>query len=685
MKKTLLFALALVALFSVSIAQSNTTGMFQKATEESELELLNSWQVLALGGIMLSILIVAIAYLVAMGFEMPEIKAWAGTEVTQIISTAIIIAFLFGIILFLDTISSWMINESGIMTCGVGENCLQQASVAYLNDSIDAAESGAKDCLKNSMQAGANMGRGIGLYATTIILGQLGLQTTLGAHEALRLDRYTIIYEYYTNLLASLYSQRFFLEQFAFKIGPILLALGIVARSFFITRKTGGMLIAIAAGIMFFLPMMYVFDWVTLDMVISGDNAIESDISLCPSECRTGIPIAYYSGGAVEDMDVLYSHFEEEDREDVFGLFEGTVESLSNGSTVFYSCNYDPDPDDDVGCPTTCRELPYPSTVAECADVENQTFCAGLDDRCKVIRYVPEPEENPEYDLCPEECKIVPPLNGDCDTGNCLESRFDCRVAKRTDLDWRPSIDGDISGSERCNDYPHDCPASLNAEESCTWVIPESGTCDEICSGCPKYCRISGADINHLPEDCFEEDAEAPYVEDDLLDVCVECHPTCMIEIGALEAIDDSITDGSCSGCYLERRLLGASLLPAEYIEGSCSPDNCPAEYRVEIPRTACEQCLEVTDSFLYEPPINTNCGDLCKPSAKVPITSPDDFGKIGEDDLVGFSEIQNISKQMIPGYLLPLLNIAATLIFIMSLSAMLGGDIEIPGISKVF
>jgi hypothetical protein len=131
--------------------------------------------------------------------------------------------------------------------------------------------------------------------------------------------------------------------------------------------------------------------------------------------------------------------------------------------------------------------------------------------------------------------------------------------------------------------------------------------------------------------------------------------------------------------------LLGASLLPAEYIEGDCSPDNCPVEYRVEIPRTACEQCLEVTDSFLYEPPINTNCGDLCKPSAKVPITSPDDFGKIGEDDLVGFSEIQNISKQMVPGYVLPLLNIAATLIFIMSLSAMLGGDIEIPGISKVF
>jgi len=681
--KKIMFVLALIALFSVSLAQGNTTRMFEKATEESELELLNSWHFLALAGLMISIIIVAIAYLVAMGFEVPEVKAWAGTEVTQIISTAIIIAFLFGIIAFLDTISSWMINESGIMYCGVGENCLQKASVAYLNDSIDAAEAGAKDCLKNSMQAGANMGRGIGLYATTIILGQLGLQTTLGAHEALKLDRYTILYEYYTNLLGTLYSQRFFLEQFSFKIGPILLALGIIGRSFFLTRKTGGLLIAIAAGIMFFLPMMYVFDWVTLDMVIAGDNDAKADESLCPPECRTGIPIAYYSGGVVEDMDVLYSYFEEEDRDEAFGLFNGSVESLSNGTDLFYSCNYDPDPDDNVGCPTTCRELPYPGTVSQCADIENQTFCAEIDDRCKVIRYVPAAEENPEYDMCPAECKIVPPLNGDCDVGDCLESRFDCRVAKLTDLDWRPSIESDLDGSERCNDYPHDCPASMDAEESCTWVIPESGTCDEICSGCPKHCRISGADELHLPDECFEEFEEGE--ERVLLDVCAECHPTCMIDIAALETIDDSITDGSCSACYLERRLLGGSILPSEYIEGPCSPDDCPVDYRVDIPRTACEQCLEVSDSFLYNPPINTDCGDLCKPSAKVPITSPGDFGKIGEEDLVGFPAIQNISKQMIPGYLLPLLNIAATLICIMSLSAMLGGDIEIPGISKVF
>jgi hypothetical protein len=39
----------------------------------------------------------------------------------------------------------------------------------------------------------------------------------------------------------------------------------------------------------------------------------------------------------------------------------------------------------------------------------------------------------------------------------------------------------------------------------------------------------------------------------------------------------------------------------------------------------------------------------------------------------------------MIPAYLLPLFNIVATLVFIKGLSGLIGGDIEIPGISKIF
>ncbi len=87
----------------------------------------------------------------------------------------------------------------------------------------------------------------------------------------------------------------------------------------------------------------------------------------------------------------------------------------------------------------------------------------------------------------------------------------------------------------------------------------------------------------------------------------------------------------------------------------------------------------------MYNPPIQTSCIDLCKPSDEVPLKSPSAYTGVGGEGLVGTPEVQNVSKLMLPGYVLPLFNIVATLVFIKGLSTILGGDIEIPGISKVF
>ncbi len=687
MTKTWRLLLALLAVAAVSFAQANTTELIETQTAATGLEILQSWQSLAVLALIISGILVGLAYMFSISFDMPELKAWAGTELAQVIANAILILVLVVSIGFLDTITAAMINASGVADCGIGENCLQDTAVLYFSDYISGAEDGAKDCLKNSMEAGAWVGRNVGIYANTIFLLQLGIRTSLAAHYMLDVDRYTMIYEYYTGILSSLYAQKFFLEQFSFKVGPVILALGILGRAFFITRKTGGLLIAIAAGVMFFLPMMYVFDWVTLDMVLQGDNAIQSDISLCPPECQLSAPLAYYDSTPIYDQTELVDMFAEEDRDRAVNLSRGSIQSMDNGTVTVYSCNYDADPDDGRGCPPACRELPYPNSLPECSNIDNQTACAQLDDACKVIRLVPGGTTDPEYSICPAECKVVPPLRGDCDLpdyrgGKCIESRLDCRVAKRSEAGdyfpfiWRPSVDEHTPHPERCNDYARDCPASLDAFESCTWVLPDSGTCDELCSGCPAYCRILGADPANLPEDCFEEDS------DEALTACVECNPTCMVSLEAI--VDKAPPSPLCSACVPEKRLLGGTL-PYDYLNEDCSLEECPTEYRIAIPRTACEQCLDVSESFIYDPPINTNCGDLCKPSDKVPVKSPDDYLKSGQDDLVGFSEIQNVSRYMIPAYLLPLFNIVATIIFIQSFSAMIGGDIEIPGLSKVF
>ncbi|NYZ77533.1 hypothetical protein H0O02_04450 [Candidatus Micrarchaeota archaeon] len=674
-------AFAFIILAAISFAQQNTTALIQETTGAASLEIVKSWQLLAVFALVISSVIVALAYGLALGFEMPELKAWASTELNQIFANAVLVLILFVTIGFLDTIVALMVNTAapGGLQCSVGQNCLEKVSVAYLSDYISAAEDGAKDVVKNNMKASAWVGRGIGIYATSIKLGQIGISMPLAANYILDVDRYHIVFEYYMGLLSSLYSQKFFVEQFCFKVAPVILALGIVARAFFFSRKTGGLLIAIAVGMMFFFPAMYLFDWMTLDMILAGDNAIVGEDLGCPAECMASSPIAYYGDTLLGDTSEIYDAFHdtEEESEIARQLATGEVESAvgTNGSAegqVIYSCYYG----DMQNCPAACRELPYPASIPQCADPTNQSACAQLPAKCKVVRLVPGGTAKPEYSECPQECKIVPPLNGDCSGfGHCLESRFDCRVAKKSDLSWRPTLDEHIAKEKRkkCTEYASDCPASLNAFESCVWVMPDSGSCDTLCPGCPSYCRIKNGNDANRASDCSEGERGT---------ACASCSDTCKLDAADIIALDPE--PPNCTACPVEKRISGAAL-PVELTTGDCSLDACPADYRLFTPKSACEECLLTPESYLYDPPINMECSDFCKPKDNTPMKDPSAYTKINEEGLVGMSEIQNVSKLMIPAYLLPLFNIVATLIFIRTFSGMIGGDIEIPGISKIF
>ena len=118
------------------------------------------------------------------------------------------------------------------------------------------------------------MGRRLGLTCISIYCLQVGVTSTVAAQNVLNMDKYSIIFEYYQNLLASMEAQRFFVQQISFNMAPVVLAIGIVLRSFFFSRKLGGLLMSIAIGVMFFFPGMYIFDWLTLNMTVNGDKPL---------------------------------------------------------------------------------------------------------------------------------------------------------------------------------------------------------------------------------------------------------------------------------------------------------------------------------------------------------------------------------------------------------------------------
>ncbi|MBU0532507.1 hypothetical protein KKB44_03365 [Candidatus Micrarchaeota archaeon] len=701
--RKILFALLILAMLSLA---STGVEQFETQTEGSPFEIAKDWRVLAALALMLSIILVAIAYAIGIGFEMPEIQGWASAELSQIIVNAILIVSLIIVIAFVDSLVIGIAQTSLLYEAeecwgggDPGVSCLQSVTNLYLSDYVDTGKSKLKSILRENIKTVNSMNTRTGLYCTSIYCAQIGITMTWAGQYVLDVDMNTILFEYYTNLLAFMESQLFFVNQICFKMAPILLAVGIVGRSFFFTRKLGGLLMAISIGLMFFFPGMYIFDWVTLDMTINGDKAMDKDVVDCPSECSKGMPMAYYYDAANE-LHLFYTPieiktaFNTDEATKALELAEGSVYSYfgtsSNSSAfsrVVYSCNWEYLAG--AECPTMCRVLPYPA-ISQClnASANTQEACAAIPAECKVARLVEDLDWN-EYYNCPKSCKVVPPLRSDCDVCQgddsgkcCLDSSLDCRVTTYNDLSWRATTEA--KGKEAACNKAKYCPAppqdlsdpyDLDAYESCVYVMPETGMCDELCMDCPTYCRFTDeANLSSVPIECKDGD--------ELIAQCRECHETCKLNVTKIEELGP--VSPMCDDCPPEKRLMGSGL-PDNYTSNGCSFANCSANYRMYAPRAACEMCLFSEESYAYNPPINNQCDAQCKPQDNIPVKDAESYSKIGEEGLVGKTDIQDLSKMMLPAYVLPLFNIVATLVFIKELSRILSGDIEIPGISKVF
>ncbi|MBI5046621.1 hypothetical protein HZC07_02720, partial [Candidatus Micrarchaeota archaeon] len=634
--------------------------------------------------------LIAIGYVVGIGFELPEIQAWAGNEVVQVIANAAIIITLIVAIGLIDAAVYEVVSAPpGInIGCAPGNSCLQLATKAYLDDYISAAKTGARNVLLNNVDAAGRANRRWGATCITIFCLQFGASFTTAGEYLLNQDIYGILFEYYTNVLSSLEAQAFFVSQIAFKMGPIILAIGLVARSFFMTRKLGGLLVAISAGIMFFLPAMYIFDWATLDVTLNGDKALGQDNFACPQECKLTPPLALVNGGSgyLYNLTSVYDAYS--DPQIAQQIVAGTMQAsqsdagTTSGSQIT-SCNYGAG----QTCPSECRELPYPLTPT-CVNQTVQTACASLQKECKIIRYVTQPP-SPQENLCPATCKVIPPLKSDCSVGsnnqptNCLQSRFDCRVAQTNNLSWRPTSPNTRGGNgnaQACQ-LASQCPASLTATASCVYILPQTGNCNTLCAACPAQCRIEGANINQLPPECKNGNQLIAQCNSNV------CIPGCKVNIANINALTPP--PGNCTTCRAERRIVSPTLPANPYLTDTqtdgCSLNNCPADYRLPIPQSACDACVFTDESYTYAPAINTQCSQLCTPPNNGPLKTAGTYSQIGADGLVGRPEIVNLSKLLVPAYVLPLFNIVATLVFIKGLSGILGGDIEIPGLNKVF
>lgn len=603
--------------------------------------LLTNWQTAIVLALIISTVAVSLAYALGIGFGMPDLKAWAQAEVSQIIATAIICVAFVGVLAFVEFLTGYLVSESRVpgLSCAWG-SCLDETASFYFEDYSSTIKENALAALKESVENVKTISSRYNVYCSDLIFPIPCLQFGMSlpnwdtGKAVLNSERAAAVFEYYQNLFSSIEAQKFFVTKVGPSIGPILLAFGIFARSFFFTRRLGGLLIAVAIGIMVVLPLMYIFDWLAMQITLYGDAPFSAFGADCPAECQKEVPVAYMEVGGqlvqfndTEELSTLiFDSLQESDpcaSEQNMDLAIALAVNLSSGTLDKYvvegrsifSCEYKAqkaiehirDIVDIKPCPIQCRHLPYPYWSGECASYSNQVSCGMLTENCKLIRFV----ENVDADQsgsCPDECKIIPPLKNNCvgldvcadpnspaQVSCCLFSKLDCRVYYH---------DGTPAWEEKVRELQSkkaDKKEIKNAITRCTWAekckrpsLPPSGDALDIAKN-----------------------------------TCVYVYP--------------KPNNPNCAGCIFTEK------------------------------------------AYLYNPPIRPDdeCKALCTPKPTGKQKTGDDVQLLVEGN-IGPTILTNVSKLLVPVYLLPLFNILVTVMFIRSFSRFLGGDIEIPGLAKV-
>lgn len=695
---------------------------------ESGADLPFDWRIIVFAAMAATVSLIAIALMIGRAFEMHDLEAWAKVELTQTISTVVILLVVFGALTFLDSLFKIMVNQvyPDYCTSEGTIGCAQGLAQKYLEDIDEGARKAYNDISDDILTKQYWAAKRLSFSCQPLIKPfpcfQLSTSITFVPHYLLEVERDMIILEGYLNIFPAILAQKFFLENICFKLGPVLLILGIVGRSLFLTRSLGGLLIAIAIGLMYVYPIMYVFDSATLAVTLYGsgpNEGIPAQLS-CPDVCFKGVPFIYtvsqdksynqqsqndileikelllskYDDWTDELLDNQYNNIEyysmPEKTCEGSCTFEGKdeVEEYLNSDspqkilyaidTLLYNklienFNYDEvlycgtiphrNPDYPIVsqssalqmCPPTCREMPYPYSKQECAPIYTQYYCSILDDHCKIDRLliheeenaadVFEPSELKQFYDCPIECQTFVPLNKDCSKDMEFGDLGDCLGAPGVEINYNDAWSGSIAlFTSYYSNYGDPIVVYLDYDAEHDWV-----DCNRAYEGCllaPVDCRVGTYSINAAG--------------------------TLIMEV-------DTIGE-NCN----EEDMANAQLCPTGFVDGVFDPEESCVFWIPEDAST-CDNCLFVDDSFRYFPTMVVDCAGTCGlADDSLKAVSAADFSKKSAEGMYGTQELRNLSSLMLPAYLLPLLNILVTIIFIKAVSPILGGDIEIPGLSKV-
>lgn len=653
-----------------STVYSGATGIQQNTVLGT---LVVHWRIFTIIFLLISIGLIALAYPVSNAFGIQELRAWADVELSEAFVTALIVLLILVVLIGVELLShALLIGQSEFDVCSDGIDdtlyCPIQISRAYLEGYMDKTMNIYDDLLENAVEEGHYATLSNVLGTNYLFAGYASTSFKLFPGYMIDVTTDTQEMQFLFSMRDALFFQNFILNHVSGTLAPIALFLGIIMRTFFFTRKLGGLLIAFGVGFILVFPCTYALAMYTMHTTIYGSANTGGAENFCTISCRQMPPAAYREGSQEKysrsnlttyvinqtsmDMDdEEYKEFiknfvaganctteiEEVQAENIEGdplededgnpIMENRsietcddaqkfwkVYSDAEGGNIISCGHYD-----DI-CPPACRTMPYPNDVFDCAPryIENQCRYE-LPEQCMLIRYI-DPEDLKNYGFkdgdfnCPKDCKSLLGLKRECNEDFLGKgSLLDEEEAEETGKTYYVDKEG--------------CP------NQCRWINVNGS----MGPGCKDLCNVEEINVESMEADLeAARDAEG---EDDQLET------------------QTALAEGNC---YM--------IIPEEVFHSS-----------------ECDSCAYLIDpGFGYMPPVHMACDRLCgDPKDSAPVKDKGIAASV-VDGFPGPAQMKSITKLVVPAIVLPMFNLVITFIFIRTLSPMLGGDVDLPGMMEM-
>ena len=525
------------------------------------------WKTAGLIGVMIAVLLISIAAMAGNLLNLPELKAFVDTELRQCIVSILLIVMIVAMLVFLDSVFRAATFEAtgsrGCTDSTVVEPCYVTLAKEYLDNLYTVGTQYAGDEISSSATYQAIATTGFNVVANMASLLFAGINTRPLAGLSVEAERAAALFETMSKLLSSIYAQKYFIDVIAYAVAPMLLLLGILLRTFFFTRKLGGLLLAIALSLFIVYPLTYVLASYTLQVNLYGDRSVATQVN-CPAECTVTPPAAFYISqetghvGEIEYFrsakDVATAGITKTNWETggPSGNYPGLVacDDISSamagtGSAPIPSC---------TACPAHCRETPFPSQYSDC----NIAACSTCNAGCKVMRVRTDCSSSSVCDLtsCPLECRTKLPVENKCypdpnsPTVNAVKADLTVSCAGCNGCpNWCKIRKADASGNTEllykddpaCNIDQCKAPSATGTgtcPDNCVYItnVGDNYDCQTQCQGCPKPCRVkpgdgmSGTDFakydveNLIPNYCSSSQYAA---------ACNSCPSVCKASLGS--------------------------------------------------------------------------------------------------------------------------------------------------------